>query len=81
MDREEIRNRIAPIFHDVFDDDTIVPHDRLTAADVADWDSLSNIRLIVAVEQAFGFEFTTGEIDSLANVGEFITVIADKTRT
>ena len=78
MDREQIRERLTSIFHDVFDDDTIVPHDRLTAADVADWDSLSNIRLVVAVEQAFGFEFSTEEIDSLQNVGEFIDVIAAK---
>ena len=40
-----------------------------------DWDSLSNIRLVVAVEEEFEMLFTTGEVAGLNDVGEFVKVI------
>jgi acyl carrier protein len=50
----------------------------MTAAEVPAWDSLSNIRLVVAVEQAFKIQFTTGEVAGLKNVGEFVSVIKER---
>ena len=47
----------------------------MSANDVPAWDSLSNIRLVVAVEEEFGIQFSTGEVASLSNVGEFVSVI------
>ncbi len=75
MERDEIYDVLRQIFRDVFDDDSIEPHDDMTAAEVERWDSLSNIRMIVAVEQELKFQFSTAEITSLANVGELVTVI------
>ena len=72
---ETIYERLTPIFRDVFDDDTVTPHPDMTAAEVPAWDSLSNIRLVVAVEEEFGFQFSTGEVTSLNNVAEFVSVI------
>ena len=40
--------------------------------------SFNHILLIVAVEQAFGIKFDTGEIDGLENVGQFMDVIERK---
>lgn len=70
--------KLAPIFQDVFDDDSIVPHPAMTAKEVAEWDSLGHIRLMVAIEQAFGIKFSTSEISNLANVGELVVVIEKK---
>ena len=78
MDSETIYKTLTPIFRDVFDDDDIVPHSDMTAAEVAEWDSLSNIRLVVAVEEEFGIEFSTGEVSKLKNVGEFVKVIQSR---
>ena len=78
IEEESIYNRLTPIFREVFDDDSIVPHDRMTAADVPEWDSLSNIRLVVSVEEEFGIEFSTGEVVGLKNVGEFVRVIKSR---
>ncbi|MHA4875364.1 acyl carrier protein, partial [Enterococcus faecium] len=50
-----------------------------TADDVEEWDSLSHIRLIVAVERAFGIKFANAEIESLENVGDLIGAIDKKT--
>lgn len=70
--------RLAPIFRDVFDDESITPHSEMTAKEVAEWDSLGHIRLMVAIELAFGIKFSTSEISNLANVGELVSVIEKK---
>jgi acyl carrier protein len=78
MDTAEVYARLIPIFREVFDDDSITPHPAMTAAEVPAWDSLSNIRLVVAVEQEFNIQFTTGEVASLKNVAEFVNVIRER---
>ena len=78
MDRDSIYTRLTPIFREVFDDDNITPTAKMTANDVSTWDSLSNIRLVVAVEEEFGIRFSTGEVASLSNVGEFVAVIQQR---
>jgi acyl carrier protein len=78
MTDEEIYARLTPIFRDVFDDDSVAPHATMTAAEVPAWDSLSNIRLVVAVEQEFKIQFSTGEVAGLKNVGEFVSVIRQR---
>ena len=71
--------RIQGIFRDVFDDDTIVVTPELTADDVPEWDSLSHIRLILAVQKAFKTKFSAAEIGGLQNVGNLVALIKSKT--
>lgn len=78
MTRDEIYGVLTEVFQDVFDDDTLKPHDAMTAADVDDWDSLSHIRLVVSVEEKLGVRFTTIEINDLKNVGDFVSLIDRK---
>jgi acyl carrier protein len=78
MTAPDIYERLTPIFHDVFDDDDIVLTPELTADDVDEWDSLSHIRLVVGVEKALGISFTSAEIASLENVGQFAELVNGK---
>lgn len=78
MELDAIYERLTAIFRDVFDNGRLVPTAEMTAADVDEWDSLSHIHLVVAVEQTFGVRFATSEIDGLRNVGEFVDVLAAK---
>jgi acyl carrier protein len=78
MEKSEIVSRLTPIFRDVFGDDTLVVTDSMTAADVAAWDSLSNINMIIAVEKAFGVKFSIKDVRSLKNVGELLELIERK---
>lgn len=71
-------DRLTPVFRDVLDIDDLVLTPELSARDVAEWDSLSHIRLVVAVEQELGIRFIAGDIDSLENVGEFVELAASK---
>ena len=75
MSREEILEKINDIFHDVFDDDSIVVVEETTAEDVEDWDSLMHITLISEVESAFGFKFQMKDVVGMKNVGEMIDII------
>lgn len=76
MTREDIIHTLMPVMHDVFDDDDIMYRDDLTAADVEEWDSLSNIRFMVAVEKAFGVRFSSGDWEKLEKVGDLVDLIA-----
>lgn len=75
----EINNELTKVFREVFDDDTLVLSDEMTADDLDAWDSLSHVNLIIAVEIAFGIEFKHSEVQSFANVGELMNRIMEKT--
>lgn len=75
----DLYTRLTAIFHDVFDDDSIVVTPNLTAADVPEWDSLTHIRLVLAVQKAFKVKFSASQTAELKNVGEFAELIRVKT--
>ena len=75
MTRSEIMEKVTDIFHEVFDDDSIVLTDATTADDIEDWDSLTHITLITEIEDAFDFKFDMGDVLGMANVGEMITLL------
>ena len=79
MDRSEIAQRVVTVMEDTFDVDDVEYSDSLSAADFEEWDSLSNIRFVVAVEKSFGIRFANSEIEGLNNVGEMVDLIASKT--
>ena len=78
MQDAEILAKLADIFREIFDDETVIPTAAMTAADVDAWDSLNHIRLIVATEMAFGVKFGITEITGLANVGDLVSLIRSK---
>ncbi len=75
MDETDIYARLTPVFHDVFDDDSINVTPELSAKDVDGWDSLTHIRLILTVEKAFKVKFSTPEIGKLEKVGDLVALI------
>ncbi len=72
----EIYERLNEVFRDVFDDDSLCVNQRTTAADIEDWDSLSHITLIAAVEDEFRMKFSMKEVVEMKNVGEMVALIA-----
>ena len=73
----EIYNRLNAVFREVFDDESITVSENTTAADIEDWDSLTHIQLIAAVEDEVGVKFTMKQVSSMKNVGEMAQIIAD----
>jgi acyl carrier protein len=72
------REKLQEVFRDLFDDDDIVLTDETSAKDIAGWNSLANVKLIVRVEKAFKIRFGTGEVVGLNNVGELDALITKK---
>ena len=78
MERSEIFKKVNEIFCDELDNEDIVLNDDTTADDVEEWDSLSHVQLIVAIEKAFGIKFTSNEILSWSNVGQLVDSIENR---
>ena len=70
--------KLVEIFRTLFNIPDLQLNDELTARDVPGWDSFNHINLVMYVEEEFGIQFTTREIATLKNVGEFKILIASK---
>ena len=78
MNKDQILEEVQEIFHEVLDNEEIVLNNATTADEVEEWDSLTHIQFIVAIEKNFNIRFTSREILSWQNVGEMIDCIATK---
>jgi acyl carrier protein len=78
MERIEILNKLTEVFADNLDIDGLTLTEATTADDVEEWDSLTHVQLVVAVEKAFKIRFTAKEIQSWKNIGEMINSITAK---
>lgn len=78
MDKKDILTQVQEIFRDTFDIDDLVVTNETTADDVEEWDSLSHVQLVVALEKHFNIKFTSREILSWDNVGDLIDCIGKK---
>lgn len=75
MNSNEILKRINTIFIDILDNEEIVIKEDTIADDVEEWNSLTHVELIVAIEKHFKIRFTSKEIQSWNKVGEMIQCI------
>jgi acyl carrier protein len=78
VDRTELLKEINDIFVNILDNESIVLNEQTVADDIEEWDSLTHIQLVVAIEKHFKIRFTAREIQSWKNVGEMITSIIGK---
>lgn len=79
MERTEVFSKLNEIFEDVLElDETPNLTDATTANDIEEWDSLSHIQLIVAIEKKFKLKFTSSEIMKWQNVGQMVDSIQAK---
>jgi len=78
MTKDEIFSGVQEIFRDIFDEDDLVIQDSTCSEDIEDWDSLNHINLVSAIEKEFKIKFALGELVSLQDVGEMITLMIEK---
>ena len=78
MTEPDIIAALTPVFREVLDAPDLVLTPQTQAGDVPGWDSTAHITLVVAVEQRFGIQFNTAEVEELQNVGALARLIASK---
>ena len=69
---DQILERLTNVFQDVFDDDSIVLTENSTADDIEEWDSLNQIKIILACEKEFNIRLNARDINTLENVGAML---------
>ena len=78
MERNYILSQVNEIFIDTLDNEEVVIEETTQATDVDEWDSLTHIMLVVAIEKHFKSRFTSKEIQSWKDVGEMLNCIQEK---
>jgi len=76
MDQGVLRNRLAEIAAGVFGCTAARFTDRTTAADIPGWDSLNHVKLLVAIEEAFGVRFGVEDLADPADWAAFTDMVA-----
>ena len=77
MNQAEVIAKLQTIFDTVFLEPVVLTP-AVSAQDVPEWDSLTHISLMVAVEMAFGVRFRVGEVENAKNIGEFANLILQR---
>lgn len=77
MTQADVIARLQTIFDNVFLE-SIEVTPKLSAKDVPEWDSLTHISLLLAIEKGFGIRFNVGEVEGAQNVGELADLIAKR---
>lgn len=75
MEKTEILEKVQDIFRDVLDNEDIVLNRNDSADDIEEYDSLSHVQLVVAIEKEFNIKFSSKDILSWDNFGEMLDCI------
>ncbi len=78
MTNVEIIEAIKVILIKVLKHDNFVLEDKLTAADVDGWDSLSHMMIISEIENRFDIKFKLKELNKMNNFGDLVELVKTK---
>lgn len=78
MTNEEILTTVGNIIRDVLEVPGLQVNSDTSAADVDEWDSMTHIQLITAIEAQYKLRFALGELQALKNVGDMVALIQKK---
>jgi len=77
-DKLSILKKLQKIFRIVFDDDSIKLNEDTSSEDIDEWDSLNQIKIILACEKEFAVSLNPREINTFSNIGEMIDHLFSK---
>lgn len=78
MNDSEILSTITTIIRDVLELPDLNVTLSTSAEEVDEWDSMTHIQLISAIEGKYKVRFALGELQALKNVGDMIELIKKK---
>ena len=78
MQFENTLTIVQNICRKVFNDSSLIITDQTSATEIANWDSLNHVVLIMEIEKVFNIKFALGELQDLKNVGSLVQIIDKK---
>jgi len=67
--------KLNKIFCEIFDDHSLKIKKNTSANDIEEWDSLNQIKIILACEKKFKVKLKARDINNLENVGAFVNLL------
>jgi acyl carrier protein len=74
MQSSDALSRMQKVFREVFEDNHLIVTPATTSKDIDDWDSVAQVKLVMAIEQEFGIQLEEDEL-TIRNVGGFIEAV------
>lgn len=78
MTMADIYQGLNGIFRDTFADDSISLTPQMRASDIAGFDSLKMVMILVGVGERFNIKLKPREVDGIGSVGDLADLIAAK---
>ena len=78
MTNKKILESVSNIIREVLELPNLIVTDQTSAKDVDEWDSMTHIQLISAIEGKYQVRFALGELQALKNVGDMVLLIQKK---
>ncbi|MBR8823886.1 hypothetical protein IX293_002161 [Fusobacterium necrophorum] len=70
--------KLEEIFRDIFDDENLVLALSMDIADLEDWDSLTQINIIVAIKKEYRIDFSLEETTKFKKIEDIVNCIQSK---
>ena len=80
MTRAQILQHLVLLARDVFEEEDLDFTPDTLFADIDAWDSMSHVRMVVAMERTFELRFGIGELQRVERVSDLIELIAAQGR-
>jgi len=78
MGSDDLLPGVQDVFRDVFDEPDLTITRASNAENVEDWDSMTHVNLVTAIEKRYKVKFALGELQELKNVGDLLDLLGKK---
>jgi len=72
---------VQSIFRDIFDDPDLEIDASTSPGDIAEWDSVAHLKIVLALEDAFDGQFSASDLTEFCNVGDFLRALENTNST
>lgn len=78
MANDDLLPGVQDVFRDVFDEPDMEITRNSNAENVPDWDSMTHVNLVTAIEKRYKVRFALGELQELKDVGDLLDLLGAK---
>jgi acyl carrier protein len=79
--RSALLARIQAIIREAVGAPDVIIHEGSTTRDVAGWDSLTHVSIILMIEKAFSIKLTSAEVARLETVGSLVDIVLARSKS